>query len=74
MAGVIFKRVTKRLGIRIKYRKFRDPDKAMQALDDLLEKGIPVGMLVGVFHLLTSPGNTGSISMRIYHGFWQRGR
>ncbi|NMC38065.1 MAG: BtrH N-terminal domain-containing protein [Bacteroidales bacterium] len=49
--GVIFKRVTKRLGISIKYRKFRDPDKAMQALDILLEKGIPVGMLVGVFHL-----------------------
>ncbi len=49
--GVIFKRVTKRLGISIKYRKFRDPDKAMQALDSLLEKGIPVGMIVGVFHL-----------------------
>ena len=49
--GVIFRRVTRRLGIKIKSRKFHDPDKAMQALDNLLEKGIPVGMLVGVFHL-----------------------
>ncbi|HPM18979.1 MAG: DUF4872 domain-containing protein [Bacteroidales bacterium] len=49
--GVIFKRVTKRFGVSIKWRKFRDPDKAMQALDSLLARGIPVGMLVGVFNL-----------------------
>jgi hypothetical protein len=53
--GVIFRRVTHRLGIKIKSRKFRDPDKAMQALDTLLEKGIPVGLLVGVFHLQYFP-------------------
>jgi hypothetical protein len=49
--GLIFKRVTHRLGIRVKRRKFKSPDKAMQELDVLLEQGIPVGMLVGVFHL-----------------------
>lgn len=49
--GMIFKRVTHRLGIRVKRRKYSSPDKAMQELDTLLEQGIPVGMLVGVFHL-----------------------
>lgn len=53
--GVIFRRVTHRLGIKIKSRKYRDPDKAMHDLDVLLEKGIPVGMLVGVFHLQYFP-------------------
>jgi hypothetical protein len=49
--GLIFNRVTRRLGIKVKRRKFSNPDKAMQELDELLERGIPVGMLVGVFHL-----------------------
>jgi len=49
--GLIFKRVTKRLGIKVKRYKFRNPDKAMAKLDALLEQGIPVGMLVGVFQL-----------------------
>jgi hypothetical protein len=49
--GMIFKRVTKRLGISVKRMKFSNPDKAMQELDYLLEKGTPVGMLAGVFHL-----------------------
>lgn len=49
--GLIFKRVTRGLGIHVKRFKFRDREKAMEELDHLLEKGIPVGMLVGVFHL-----------------------
>jgi hypothetical protein len=49
--GWIFKRVTHRLGIRVKRKKYSNPDKAMQDLDELLAQGIPVGMLVGVFHL-----------------------
>lgn len=49
--GMIFKRVTRRLGIKIKFKKYKDQEEAMQALDSLLEKGIPAGMLVGVFHL-----------------------
>jgi hypothetical protein len=51
LPGWIFKRVTRRLGVDVKRMKFRDPDKAMLELDRLLEKGKPVGMLVGVFHL-----------------------
>jgi len=49
--GLIFKRVTHRLGISVKRYKFSNPVKAMQELDNLLEKGIPVGMLVGVYQL-----------------------
>lgn len=53
--GVIFNRAAKRLGIEIERFKFSDPDKAMQTLDSLLEKGIPVGALVGVFNLSYFP-------------------
>lgn len=49
--GWIFKRVTRRLGIKVQRFKFADGAKAMDKLDSLLQQGIPVGMLVGVFHL-----------------------
>lgn len=49
--GLIFRRVTRRLGIRVKRFKFKNREKAMKSLDNLLEKGIPVGLLVGVYHL-----------------------
>ncbi|MBN2481052.1 MAG: BtrH N-terminal domain-containing protein [Bacteroidales bacterium] len=49
--GMIFKRVTKRLGIKVKRNKYKDSRRAMNDLDRLLAEGKPVGMLVGVFHL-----------------------
>jgi len=49
--GWIFKRVTHRLGIKVRRYKFRNHALAMKELDGLIEKGIPVGLLVGVFHL-----------------------
>lgn len=50
--GAIFKRVTGILGIRYSHQKFgKDKQKAMQELDNMLAKGVPVGMLVGVFNL-----------------------
>ncbi len=49
--GWIFKRVTHRLGISVKRKKYSNPDKAMNDLDELLASGKPVGLLVGVFHL-----------------------
>jgi hypothetical protein len=49
--GMIFKRVTRRLGIRVKRFKFRNQNRAMSELDKSLESGIPVGMLVGVYQL-----------------------
>jgi hypothetical protein len=51
LPGWIFKRVTHRLGIRVRRHKFSNDDRAMKQMDKLLDKGIPVGMLVGVFQL-----------------------
>lgn len=51
LPGDIFSRVVKLLGIKMKRFKFRDKDKAMSKLDELLFQGIPVGILVGVYHL-----------------------
>lgn len=49
--GYIFKRVTQRLGIRIRRMSFRDPEEGMAALDRVLQQGIPVGLLAGVYYL-----------------------
>jgi hypothetical protein len=51
LPGTIFKRTAKRLGFKVTAKKFKNKDKGMSELDNLLEKGIPVGMVVGVFHL-----------------------
>ena len=54
--GWIFNRVCSKLGIKLQRHKFPGkPEKAMQTLDELLEKGIPTGCLVGVFHLSYFP-------------------
>ncbi|NPD45297.1 BtrH N-terminal domain-containing protein [Lentimicrobium sp. S6] len=55
LPGVIFRRAARRLGFSVKRKKFRSPDKGMAALDGLLQKDIPVGMLVGVYHLSYFP-------------------
>ncbi len=49
--GAIFKRVAERLDIKIHSERFRDHAKAMQALDDVLATGKPVGILGSVFYL-----------------------
>lgn len=53
--GMIFNRVTKHLGIKIKRKKFKDSSEAMAALDRNLEDGFPTGCLVGVYHLTYFP-------------------
>lgn len=53
--GLIFKRLSKRLGIKIERQKFKDPKKAKIALDTLLNDNIPVGLQVGVFNLIYFP-------------------
>ncbi len=55
LPGVIFRRVTNKLNIKIYRKRFRDPDEAMQQLNKSIEKGIPTGMLVGVYHLSYFP-------------------
>ncbi|MDR2802302.1 MAG: BtrH N-terminal domain-containing protein [Prevotellaceae bacterium] len=51
LPGQIFARVTNLLGIKVKTRRFLNRQKSMQALDRLLAQDMPVGVLVGVFHL-----------------------
>lgn len=53
--GFIFKRLCKRLGVKIKRKKFSDPQKAQKSLDALLSKNVPVGLQVGVFNLTYFP-------------------
>lgn len=49
--GKIFKRVTKSLGVSVKWQKFSNAAKAMDALDRELEKGNPVGCRTGGYWL-----------------------
>lgn len=49
--GAIFKRVTERLQIDMYTERFSSPQRAMQALDDVLAKGKPAGMLSSVYYL-----------------------
>ena len=49
--GGIMKRLTKRLGVSLEMRRFRDPAKAMAALDRKLEEGVPVGCQTGGYWL-----------------------
>ncbi len=53
--GKIFNRITKRLGLKIQRNKFKDQAESMNALDRNLEKGIPTGCIVGVYHLSYFP-------------------
>ena len=53
--GLIFKRMTRRLGIKIKRQKFKNPVTAKKALDKMLRDNIPVGLQVGVFNLTYFP-------------------
>lgn len=55
MPGLIFKRLCKRLNIKIKRQKFNNPIKAKTALDELLQNNIPVGLQVGVYNLTYFP-------------------
>ena len=49
--GSIFKKATKRLGVKVRQQKFKDPVSAERELDDLLTSGVPVGAQTGVFWL-----------------------
>lgn len=49
--GRILKNTAKRLGFRVETMKFRDPEKAMDALDAMIDRGTPVGLRTGVFWL-----------------------
>jgi len=49
--GVIFARVTQKLGFKIKKRMFLSKKRGAKKLDDLMEKGIPTGCVTSMYHL-----------------------
>jgi hypothetical protein len=49
--GSVFKRTCKNLEIDVFQKKYRNEQKAQQALDDLIKKNITVGCQVGVYNL-----------------------
>ena len=51
MPGLIINRFAKRVGVKIKREKFKNPKAAKVRLDEYLEKNIPVGLQVGVYNL-----------------------
>lgn len=51
LPGIIFTRFAKRVGIKIKREKFRNPHAAKARLDENLERNNPVGLQVGVYNL-----------------------
>lgn len=55
MPGVIFNRLAKRLGIRIKRQKFKSKVEAQKVLDANLNQQIPSGLQVGVYQLSYFP-------------------
>ena len=55
LPGIIFKRAARRLGFKMKKKRFSDPNQAMTELDIKLKEGTPVGMLVGVYNLTYFP-------------------
>ncbi len=56
LPGLIFKRVTKALGIKSKSVRYPfNTKRSMEHVDELLAQGIPTAMVVGVYHLSYFP-------------------
>ncbi|WP_108868869.1 BtrH N-terminal domain-containing protein [Aquimarina aquimarini] len=55
MPGLIFKRFAKRVGIKIKREKFKNPETAKIRLNENLAENNPVGLQVGVYNLVYFP-------------------
>lgn len=51
LPGHIFNKFSNRIGVKIESKKFSTPKAAMSALDAMVDKGQPVGMLTSVFYL-----------------------
>ena len=55
-SGLLFKRVTHTLGFKVKTRHiFLKKESAMQKLDEVLNSGVPVGCVVGLYYLPYMP-------------------
>ena len=51
LPGSVLKKCAQRLGFQVKTFHYKDPEKSMDALDDMLRKGIPVGLQTGAYWL-----------------------
>lgn len=51
MPGQIYKNATKRLNVKMFKRTYKDKQKAMDELDEMLEKRQPVGLLTNLYYL-----------------------
>ncbi|MDR0295461.1 MAG: BtrH N-terminal domain-containing protein [Prevotellaceae bacterium] len=56
--GSVFARALKKLGVKIGVKRFTNKEEAMKEMDNLLAQGIPVGNVVGMYHLPHSPYRT----------------
>mgnify|MGYP003607166413 CR=1 FL=1 len=55
MPGMIFNKLAKRLGLKIKRQKFSSEANAIKALDENIKNNIPSGLQVGVYNLTYFP-------------------
>ena len=55
MPGLIFNRFAKRVGVKVKREKFKNPKSAKARLDENLKNDNPVGLQVGVYNLVYFP-------------------
>ena len=53
--GTIFSRAMKKLHVKVGMKRFSSKDEAMKEMDKLLADGIPVGNVVGLYHLPYAP-------------------
>jgi hypothetical protein len=53
----IIKNLAKRLKVRMRYERFRDPDTGARRLDELLGQGLPVGLQANIFWLSYFPAD-----------------
>ena len=53
--GILFRRITRMLGIKTVTRRYLSKEKAITQMDNLLEQGIPVGCVVGMYYLPYAP-------------------
>jgi hypothetical protein len=49
--GKIIRSTAKRLGVRVEVSRFKNPEKSMDALDAVLDRGIPVVLQAGIYWL-----------------------
>lgn len=55
LPGLIFNRFAKRVGVKVKREKFKNPQVAKARLDENLRNNNPVGLQVGVYNLIYFP-------------------